>query len=97
MFITVPSEFLYDNVCGGGVPVAVGIPKPWFLLELEVELCELNFCITSIQALVGQGHQHWLKPRRQFSVPDGEDPFQGQILKEPSQGPHQVSNQSSIL
>lgn len=101
MFITVPSEFLHDNVWGGGrVPVAVGRPKPWFLLELEVELCELNFCITSIQAhdlLVGRGHQHWLKPRRQFSVPDGEDPFQGQILKEPSQGPHQVSNRSSIL
>ena len=65
--------------------MAVGRPKAWFLLELEVELCELNFCITSIQAhdlLVGWGHQHWLKPRSQFSVPDGEDPFQGQILKE---------------
>ena len=84
-----------------GVPVALGsIPKAWFLLKLEVELYELNFCITSIQAhalLVGWGHQHWRKPWSQFSVPDGEDPLQGQILKEPSQGPHQVSNRSSTL
>lgn len=63
VFITVPSEY---RMTMWGVPVALGSrPKAWFLLKLEVELYELNFCITSIQAhalLVGWGHQHWRKP-----------------------------------
>lgn len=73
------------------VPVAVGRPVAWFFLEPEADCIEPRSYVTSIRppALLLVGVTSF--------VTDGEGPFQGRLLEEPSQVPCQIPNQSLSL